>query len=153
MKLYITSILLLFGTINSFKFGLSNNKRLFVDRNKNVIKCNINPIDSSLEVTNNLQVDTSNFIGNIGKIIENNEKALGKNIVTQISTLLPKVDSVGHNILHANNEFITSILNNHMLSDDHQKFIILSSIKLAQYGDDMGSHLLQMYYNLVDKCL
>ena len=153
MKLYITSILLLFGTINSFKYGLSNNKRLFVDRNKNVIKCNINPIDSSLEVTNNLQVDTSNFIGNIGKIIENNEKALGKNIVTQISTLLPKVDSVGHNILHANNEFITSILNNHMLSDDHQKFIILSSIKLAQYGDDMGSHLLQMYYNLVDKCL
>lgn len=153
MKLYITSILLLFGTVHSFKYGLSNNKRLFVDRNKNVIKCNINPIDSSLEVTNNLQVDTSNFIGNIGKIIENNEKALGKNIVTQISTLLPKVDSVGHNILHANNEFITSILNNHMLSDDHQKFIILSSIKLAQYGDDMGSHLLQMYYNLVDKCL
>ena len=31
--------------------------------------------------------------------------------------------------------------------------LILSSIKLAQYGDDMGSKLLTLYYNLVDYCL
>ena len=67
--------------------------------------------------------------------------------------MLPKVDNIGHNILHANNEFINDILNNNMIDHDTQKFIILSSIKLAQYGDDMGSSLLQLYYDIVDKSL
>ncbi len=38
------------------------------------------------------------------------DKYLGKLIVEKISALLPKVDSIGHNILHANNEFIDYIL-------------------------------------------
>jgi len=31
--------------------------------------------------------------------------------------------------------------------------LILTSIKMAQYGDDFGSYLLQMYYDIVDKSL
>ena len=77
----------------------------------------------------------------------------GKNIVLSVSSNLPKFDSVGHNILSANHDFIASILSNSHLSGPMKKSIILASIKLAQMGDDMGSSILQQYYNLVERCL
>jgi hypothetical protein len=82
----------------------------------------------------------------------NNElkRTLGKQIVLQISSLLPKVDTIGHDILHANNVFVTDVLANDHMSDDFKKDIILLSIKMAQYGDDLGSFFLQQYYNIVD---
>ena len=78
---------------------------------------------------------------------------VGNSLVKSISGALPHVDNIGHNILHANNIFINDILNNPILDHDTQKAIILFSIKLAQQGDDMGSQLLQMYYNIVDYSL
>ena len=78
---------------------------------------------------------------------------LGKNIVLSVSAGLPKFDSVGHKILSANHDFISDILKNEILSHEMKKNIILASIKLAQMGDDMGSHILQYYYNLVESCL
>ena len=78
---------------------------------------------------------------------------VGNNVVKSISSALPHVDNIGHNILHANNIFINDILNNPMLDHDTQRAIILFSIKLAQNGDDMGSHLLEMYYNIVEYSL
>lgn len=85
--------------------------------------------------------------------VDDNSHKLGQAVVRYVSSYLPKVDSIGHNILHANNEFISDVLNNHMLSPQLQKSIILASIKLAQMGDDMGSHMLQWYYNIVDYSL
>lgn len=81
--------------------------------------------------------------------IEVKENA-GNFIVKQLSAGLPNVDNIGHNILHANNIFINDILNNPYLTHNMQKMIILSSIKLAQCGDNMGSSLLELYYNIVD---
>jgi len=78
---------------------------------------------------------------------------IGKNIVLSVSSNLPKFDSVGHKILSANHDFIEKVLHNEILSHAMKKSIILSSIKLSQMGDDMGSHILQQYYNLVDRCL
>ena len=78
---------------------------------------------------------------------------VGKNIVLSVSAGLPKFDSVGHKILSANHDFIANILHNEFLSHAMKKDIILASIKLAQMGDDMGSHILQYYYNLVESCL
>ena len=84
----------------------------------------------------------------------NHDKELGINIVKKISAFLPKVDTIGHKVLHANNEFINDILNlGDHIPHDVKKSIILLSIKMAQMGDDFGSHLLQVYYDLVDKCL
>ena len=80
-------------------------------------------------------------------------KNIGKIIVEQISGLLPKVDSVGHNVLHANNKFIDYILNETTYSEVMKKNIVLASIKLAIMGDQFGSHILQLYYDIVDKCL
>ena len=76
-----------------------------------------------------------------------------RSIVEQISSLLPKVDSIGHNVLHANNEFINYILEHNIFDDITKKNIILLSIKMAQMGDNFGSYILQIYYNIVDKCL
>ena len=78
---------------------------------------------------------------------------VGKNIVLSVSAGLPKFDSVGHNILSANHDFISDILKNEILTHTAKKSIILASIKLAQMGDDIGSHILQGYYNLVESCL
>lgn len=81
------------------------------------------------------------------------EKYLGKLIVEKISAFLPKVDTIGHNVLHANNEFIDYILNDTNLSEIMKKKIVLMSIQLAIMGDNMGSTFLQLYYDIVDKCL
>tara|TARA_B100000524_G_C23631109_1_gene363150 strand:+ start:195 stop:653 length:459 start_codon:yes stop_codon:yes gene_type:complete len=77
----------------------------------------------------------------------------GNEVVKLISAGLPHVDSIGHKILHANDIYINNILNNPNIPHELQKTLILTSIKLAQYGDDMGSNLLTLYYNLVDYCL
>ena len=84
---------------------------------------------------------------------EHIQQETGKNIVLSVSSALPKFDSVGHNILSANHDFIQDILNNEHLNHETKKTFILLSIKLAQYGDDMGSHILQQYYNIVESSL
>ena len=78
------------------------------------------------------------------------KRTLGKKVVLQISSLLPKVDTIGHDILHANNEFVAKVLANDNMSHEFKKDIILFSIKMAQYGDDLGSFFLQQYYNIVE---
>ena len=87
------------------------------------------------------------------KQLEHLRTETGKEIVLQVSDFLPKFDTVGHKILSANHNFIQEILANDLLNHEMKKSVILGSIKLAQYGDDMGSLILQQYYNLVDYCL
>tara|TARA_Y100000589_G_scaffold329058_1_gene374654 strand:- start:54 stop:560 length:507 start_codon:yes stop_codon:yes gene_type:complete len=85
--------------------------------------------------------------------IDNYKTAMGKQFVINLSSLLPKVDTIGHDVLQANNRFIVDVLSYPNVPDDIKKQIILLSIKLAQYGDDLGSVFLQQYYNLVDHFL
>ena len=77
----------------------------------------------------------------------------GIHVVKSISSLLPKLDSIAPQILHANDQIIDATLNSNWLPGDLQKKIVLNSIKFSQFGDNMGSYFLQMYYDLVDKCL
>ena len=84
---------------------------------------------------------------------EHFQEEKGKDIVLSVSSMLPKFDTVGHQILSANHDFIQDVLGNPQLDHETKKSIILFSIKLAQYGDDMGSIILQKYYNLVESCL
>lgn len=84
--------------------------------------------------------------------IEKIEKIVGYNIVKTISSILPHVDSIGHKILHADNEFITHIINMNSIPHDVKGQIILLSIKFAQYGDNFGTKILQLYYDIVEKC-
>ena len=77
----------------------------------------------------------------------------GIQVVKTISSLLPKLDSIAPQILHVNDQIIDCTLNSEWIPDDLQKKIVLNSIKFSQFGDNMGSYFLDMYYNLVDKCL
>lgn len=111
---------------------------------------------SSLELANKVTSENVDKKFSLWEYFDkiNHDKELGINIVKQISSFLPKVDTIGHKVLHANNEFINDILNlGDHVPHDTKKSIILLSIKMAQMGDDFGSHLLQIYYDLVDKCL
>lgn len=77
----------------------------------------------------------------------------GIQVVKSISSLLPKLDCIAPQILHANDQIIDTALNSDWLPADLQKKIVLNSIKFSQFGDNVGSYFLQMYYDLVDKCL
>ena len=110
----------------------------------------IPPISSYTEIHNN---NNEHFLPFDSLDFHNINEELRQNAVLTISSYLPKFDSVGHNILSANYKFIYSILHNELLTPELKKMIILDSIKLAQMGDDFGSQILQIYYNLVDKFL
>lgn len=93
------------------------------------------------------------FLLDLSNKLDEQQRIIGKKIVIEISSLLPHFDGIGHQVLHANNEFISHILSLPDMSDEVKKDIILLSIKFAQYGDNFGSYLLQMYYDIVDKSL
>ena len=116
----------------------------------------INPIESSNFQDNSFleSVDNSNhFFEGIKTAIAIKEKAIGKYVVMKVSAFLPNFDTIGHNILHANNEFVSKILLDTSLPDELKKKLILFSIKMAQNGDDFGSYLLQVYYDIVNNSL
>lgn len=73
-------------------------------------------------------------------------------IVKFITSFLTKVDGFGGYVLHTNDIIINHILNNNYLDLEIKKKIILFFIKLSQYGDSTGSHILKLYYDLVN-CL
>jgi hypothetical protein len=143
MNLYKIILILLVSINDSYSYNLPisyTNRPIKIINNNNNIKLSLND-DLLINLDNLLDMEMKN------------NKQLGRIIVEQISSLLPKVDSIGHNILHANNEFINYILEHNLFDDATKKSIILASIRLAQYGDDAGSQILQLYYNMVDKCL
>jgi hypothetical protein len=78
---------------------------------------------------------------------------LTHDIVHYTSTYLSQVDSVGHHVLKHNADMISFVLENDKIPDEIKKKIILESIKIAQMGDNMGSHILESYYNLVNALL
>lgn len=105
------------------------------------------------ELDNNIVESSNDLLHKIQDFTNDEIKIIGKKTVIYISEMLPHVDNIGHDVLHANNVFIKDILSNPVLTDELKRNIILFSIKLAQQGDDMGSQLLQLYYNIVDACL
>ena len=104
---------------------------------------------SMLFSKNDLPIHDYHFLDNLSNFIDESKRNLGKETVIKISSFLPHFDQIGHNVLHANNEFISYILSLDNVPEELKKEIILSSIKFAQYGDNFGSYLLQMYYDIV----
>ncbi len=73
-------------------------------------------------------------------------------VVKSITGFLTKVDGLGGYILHTNDILINCILNNNLLPIENKKSIILFLIQFSQEGDSMGSHILQLYHDIVN-CL
>lgn len=177
MNLFLTLIFLLILSVNSFvnkiNIGRINLKKVYSIDKVNNIQDNLNKIqDNIVESTSKTNVffpfDSNDINTHFNTIANNNIydtiinyqehyeecfKHLGQNIVIKISSMLPNFDSVGHKVLHANNELIIKILSNPHLTDTLKKSLILTAIRLAQYGDNMGSAILELYYKIVDSCL
>ena len=133
---------------------ISSNCEINYEQIKNLI--NPNEVDNfiNIDIIQN-KINEKLFLLNEDNLVNglSINKKLGRFIVNSISSLLPKVDSIGHNVLHANNIFISDVLGSEFIPENLKRDIILASIKLAIYGDNAGSHLLELYYNIVDACL
>ena len=153
MKIRLGILSLLIGYVNSLKFYPFSHT---FTSNKNIICNNNDLLDKSIHGgCNNIQNNHNLKYSLIGldTDIEHIKTELGKSFVINLSSLLPKVDTIGHDVLQANNKFIVDVLSYPNVPDDVKKQIILLSIKMAQYGDDLGSVFLQQYYDLVDRFL
>lgn len=66
------------------------------------------------------------------------------------SGLLPAADSIGHNVLHANEQLITKVLDFDGIPQNIKKDLILSVIRAARKGDETGGMILENYEKLVE---
>mgnify|MGYP003333764353 FL=1 len=85
--------------------------------------------------------------------IEINEKRIGHTMVESITSSLPHFDSISHTVLDTNSKVVSYVLNKNDIPDSIKKQLVLISIKMAQEGDNMGSHILQIYYDIVNNCI
>ncbi len=128
-------LLLLFTLqINSFSTNNCNNIK-FVNNKQNNIIMNYDICPSYLE--------------KFTKFLHDNQ---GEIIVKQISGVFPKMDIISHFVLHTNDVLINYILNNNYIDLENKKKLALFLIKMTQMGDSTGSHILQIYHDLVN-CL
>ena len=78
---------------------------------------------------------------------------VAKQIVKTTSGILPNADSIGHNVLHGNKLIIDYLLDHNEIAMQYKKPFILFLIETARMGDDAGSRILDIYYNLVNHML
>ena len=139
VHLNIRKLLLLLFTlqINSFSISISNcNNIKIVNNNKQkniVMKYDMCP----------------SYLEKFTKFLDDSQ---GELIVKQISGVFPKMDVISHFVLHTNDVLINYILNNNYLDLENKKKVALFLIKMTQIGDSTGSHILQIYHDLVN-CL
>ena len=100
------------------------------------------------------KIKTNMLLDNNFNIFDlNKEKTIGKFIVKSLSDSLSQFDSISHIVLNSNSRIIHETLKNDIIPDQIKKDIILLTIKITQEGDNMGSQILELYYNIVDKVL
>lgn len=133
----IRNLLLLLFTlqINSFSISNCNNIKI-VNNNKQkniVMKYDMCP----------------SYLEKFTKFLDDSQ---GEVIVKQISGVFPKMDIISHFVLHTNDVLINYVLNNNYIDLENKKQVALFLIKMTQLGDSTGSHILQIYYDLVN-CL
>lgn len=74
-------------------------------------------------------------------------------LVKKISSTLPHVDTIGHKLLQTNRLFVEDTLKKDYIPNSIKKKLILFNIRAMQYGDNMGSEILEYYYKTVDYLL
>ena len=134
----IRKLLLLLFTlqINSFNLNNCNNIKIVNNNNKQnkiIMKYQLCPI----------------YLEKFTKFLDDSQ---GEVIVKQISGVFPKMDIISHFVLHTNDVLINYVLNNNYIDLENKKQVALFLIKMTQLGDSTGSHILQIYYDLVN-CL
>ena len=133
----IRNLLLLLFTlqINSFSTNNCNNIKIVNNNKQNNIVMKYDMCPSYLE--------------KFTKFLDDSQ---GELIVKQISGVFPKMDIISHFVLHTNDVLINYVLNNNYIDLESKKNLALFLIKMTQIGDSTGSHILQIYHDLVN-CL
>ena len=106
----------------------------------NVVHHNFNPIHFTSDLYDTI-------------IPNENKQALGEFIVKETTSILPKADYIGTLILNANDQLISDLFENPHISIDFKKPIILKLISIAIHGEEVGSQMMHLYYDLVDHVL
>ncbi len=73
-------------------------------------------------------------------------------VVKKVSSTFPEMDSISHYVLHTNDILINTVLNTDCLKLETKKMLVLFLVEFTQNGDATGTHILQMYHDLVN-CL
>lgn len=71
-------------------------------------------------------------------------------LIDKITKIIPNIDTIGHNVILIDKNLIINLINNDYIDNHVKKDIILTIIKLTQDGDQIGTFVLQNYYNLVN---
>ena len=71
-------------------------------------------------------------------------------LVEKTAQLLPRIDTIGHNLLLNNEVVIKNVLDMENVPLEIKKHIILDIIRVTQYGDQFGGFILSHYHDLVD---
>ena len=136
-----------------FLFINSTNSLLFPNFLKNTPILLNKPIEKKLgnnEICNQITKYSTDLINNN---IHHFKTEYSPSIVKFSSKLLPAMDSIAHNVLKANENFICFVLDQDKIPENIKKDLVLFSISAAQNGDNMGSQILSFYYDTVEKLL
>ncbi len=134
----------LFSSSNSYHINLPNiDKTNIIKNSPKIYMINQN------EITNKVVNSCPEYLDKFTKLLDQEQSEI---VVKGVTGFLTKVDGFGGYVLHSNDVLINCILNNDFLPLEQKKELILFFIKLSQYGDSTGSHILQMYHDLVS-CL
>ncbi len=74
-------------------------------------------------------------------------------IIEFSSKILPRIDTIGHNLLLNNEIVIKNILEIEKIPLYTRKQIVLDIIRFTEYGDKFGGFILSNYHDIVDKLL
>lgn len=100
----------------------------------------------TLVILFNLFIVTNSFFNIPPEFIHN----VAVSSVKFTSGLLPAADSIGHNVLHANEQLISKLLDIDAIPKDIKRELILNVIRAARKGDETGGMILENYERLVD---
>lgn len=74
-------------------------------------------------------------------------------LINAITSLLPCIDNIAYYVLHINQELIHFVTKAEWLPTEIKEQMILFFIKMVQNGDNTGTVILQMYYEIIKHLL
>lgn len=102
------------------------------------------PTPTNLLFNNHFDVNT---IADKNMLVHNN---LVVPFIDKLTKIIPNIDLIGHNVILIDKNLIINLINNDYIDNHVKKDIILTIIRLTQEGDQIGTFVLQNYYNLVN---
>lgn len=132
--------------------------KLLIDKNYQLPICeskpnNLKPVTELIDEIKHSSI-FHDLCDKIHHVLEFDHKTkISKPLIKYSSSLLPAMDGIAHHVLTFNQNFINFVLDNDLITLEIKKKLVLFSIQAAQNGDNMGSSILEFYYNMVNHLL